>query len=233
MSDAQTELKPTAKKRTPRAKSSSGGGIVEALLNARRKITGYEKTGENEHRSSTYGTLQDMLSAIHPALYENGLIEEFSYALVDGAWHCFLTVIHAPTKESRQIFKPMIIETGGRINGEQAWASSSTYSRRYLLESFFGLCEGDDGDDGARSGMNSRERAQYTADMEELTRLRAENSNGRQEVQKLHDELRSLEAHATAKVRELSAQLAAATAKPGEANVPAGPRPGWASTAID
>lgn len=182
MNDVKTEL---PKKRTTRAKSSDGGGIVEALLRARREISGYKKTGKNAHRANSYGTLQDMLSAIHPALYENDLIEEFSYALVEGAWHCFLTVIHAPTKESRQIFKPMIIETGGRINGEQAWASSSTYSRRYLLESFFGLCEGDDGDDGGRSGMNSKERAQYTADMDELARLRAERTGGIKKIKQL------------------------------------------------
>ena len=182
MNDVKIEA---PKKRTTRAKSSAGGGIVEALLRARRGITGYEKTGENSHRSKTYGTLNDMLSAIHPALYENDLIEEFSYAQVEGAWHCVLTVIHAPTKESRQIHKPMIIETGGRINGEQAWASSSTYSRRYLLESFFGLCEGDDGDDGGRSGMNSKERAQYTADMDELARLRAERTGGIKKIKQL------------------------------------------------
>lgn len=186
-----SETATTAKKRVSQTKQSDGG-IVEALLRARREITGYAKTGENQHRSNTYGTLNDMLSAIHPALYNNDLVEEFSYELVDGAWYCFLTVIHAPTKESRQIYKPMIIETGGRINGEQAWASSSTYSRRYLLESFFGLCEGDDGDDGGRSGMNSKERAQYTADMEELQRLRSERTGGIQTIKGLESENQAL-----------------------------------------
>lgn len=192
------------KKRASRTKKSepkpadSSLAFWAAVLKARTDMRGsYEKTGEGGKFSNVYGTLDDIYKTVQTPMLNNRLVDRFEEKLVElspGAfdWYCVFTVIHVDSGYQYQTTKRLEIDPKGPMNPEQAKRSSITYSRRLMLEMFWGLCDKDDGDDGDKSGLDPSMNGQYQSDMAELRRLREENTNGRRENAELRQRVAKL-----------------------------------------
>jgi len=115
----------------------------QRLIAAKQSFGSIKKDGINPHFKSNYVTLEGLVSAINPALHENGLA--FFHSFESDAIKCVVT------DGETDISTSLPIPTETNI---QKLGSAVTYARRYTLSMLLGLVAetDDDGQEGAGAG---------------------------------------------------------------------------------
>jgi ERF superfamily len=143
--------------------------LLPALLKAQKHFSKIAKDGENEAykrngKPSKYATLDSVVTALQPALNENGLFimqhlesnnAERELSITTTLWH-----------EGEQFIESRLIMPTIGQNGRfdpQTVASASTYGRRVTMLAITGQAPTDDDDGNAASGVGSSEAAQSVA----------------------------------------------------------------------
>ena len=109
-----------------------------------------------------YATLTGCLEAVKPALNENGLFITQPVEPLDARNMKITTVVYHESGESIELGSVIVsVDTGGRMNINQAAGSAITYGRRYSLCAALGIAAIEDDDDGNASGQGSA--AEYYA----------------------------------------------------------------------
>ena len=130
-------------KKTPTKKQQT---MSEAILAAKRDMGKLIKNTKNEFFKSSYADLGAVLDVIEQPCLDNGILLSFSYdAMAEEALLVRLTVKHVASGGMDWTTIPMPITK----RDAQAMGSLITYSRRYLLTSYFNLFQQDDDGNGA------------------------------------------------------------------------------------
>ena len=113
--------------------------LASALVKARSEIRNPPRTKQGMFKGHTYAGLEDCLDAINPILTGCGLTFCQEIQTVNNGVRAITVIIHESGAEHR--FKGPWIPVGGKKDAH-AFASATTYSKRYSLFSTFGI-EGD------------------------------------------------------------------------------------------
>ena len=113
--------------------------LASALVKARSEIRNPPRTKQGMFKGHTYAGLEDCLDAINPILTGCGLTFCQDIQTVNNGVRAITVIIHESGAEHR--FKGPWIPVGGKKDAH-AFASATTYSKRYSLFSTFGI-EGD------------------------------------------------------------------------------------------
>jgi len=113
--------------------------LASALVKARSEIRNPPRTKQGMFKGHTYAGLEDCLAAINPILTGCGLTFCQEIQTVNNGVRAITVIIHESGAEHR--FKGPWIPVGGKKDAH-AFASATTYSKRYSLFSTFGI-EGD------------------------------------------------------------------------------------------
>ena len=113
--------------------------LASALVKARSEIRNPPRTKQGMFKGHTYAGLEDCLDAINPILTGCGLTFCQDIQTVNNGVRAITVIIHESGAEYR--FKGPWIPVGGKKDAH-AFASATTYSKRYSLFSTFGI-EGD------------------------------------------------------------------------------------------
>jgi len=139
--------------------------FAKGLIAAQKAYKTVEKTGTNPQFKSKYATLDDLFTALLPALNNNG-IALMQSAEFDGDMVSVTTVLlheSGTTVSSKLSMRPT-------ATTPQAIGSCQTYARRYSLQSLAG-CNGEADDDGnaASEGKERPKPARYINQAQEDT----------------------------------------------------------------
>lgn len=131
--------------------------LFKAMAKAFPKIEGALKDSKNPHFKSTYADLSSVVSAIKPALSENGMFfAQITHEQAGGV--CIETIVCHESGEQMSFGKLFVPASK---NDAQGYGSALTYARRYSLMTAFGVCpEDDDGNAAAKSAQKSQDHAQ-------------------------------------------------------------------------
>lgn len=113
--------------------------LASALVKARSEIRNPPRTRQGMFKGHRYAGLEDCLDAINPILTGCGLTFCQDIQTVNNGVRAITVIIHESGAEHR--FKGPWIPVGGKKDAH-AFASATTYSKRYSLFSTFGI-EGD------------------------------------------------------------------------------------------
>lgn len=113
--------------------------LASALVKARSEIRNPPRTKQGMFKGHTYAGLEDCLDAINPILTGCGLTFCQDIQTVNNGVRAITVLIHESGATHR--FKGPWIPVGGKKDAH-AFASATTYSKRYSLFSTFGI-EGD------------------------------------------------------------------------------------------
>lgn len=113
--------------------------LASALVKARSEIRNPPRTKQGMFKGHTYAGLEDCLDAINPILTGCGLTFCQDIQTVNNGVRAITVIVHESGAEHR--FKGPWIPVGGKKDAH-AFASATTYSKRYSLFSTFGI-EGD------------------------------------------------------------------------------------------
>lgn len=113
--------------------------LASALVKARSEIRNPPRTKQGMFKGHRYAGLEDCLDAINPILAGFGLTFCQDIQTVNNGVRAITVLIHESGAEHR--FKGPWIPVGGKKDAH-AFASATTYSKRYSLFSTFGI-EGD------------------------------------------------------------------------------------------
>lgn len=122
--------------------------LFKAMAKAFPKIEGALKDSKNPHFKTTYADLSSVVSAIKPALSENGMFfAQITHEQAGGV--CVETIVCHETGEQMSFGKLFVPASKSDAQG---YGSALTYARRYSLMTAFGVCpEDDDGNHAVRS----------------------------------------------------------------------------------
>lgn len=122
--------------------------LFKAMAKAFPKIEGALKDSKNPHFKTTYADLSSVVSAIKPALSENGMFfAQITHEQAGGV--CVETIVCHETGEQMS-FGRLFVPAGK--SDAQGYGSALTYARRYSLMTAFGVCpEDDDGNAAAKA----------------------------------------------------------------------------------
>lgn len=125
--------------------------LYTAMAKAFPLIEGALKDSNNPHFKSKYADLSSVVSAIKPALSDNGLFfTQMTHEQSGGV--CVETHVHHHTGQSMS-FGKLFVPAGK--NDAQGYGSALTYARRYSLMTAFGVCPEDD--DGNAASANPKD----------------------------------------------------------------------------
>ena len=113
--------------------------LASALVKARSEIRNPPRTKQGMFKGHTYAGLEDCLDAINPILTSCGLTFCQDIQTVNNGVRAITVIVHESGATHR--FKGPWIPVGGKKDAH-AFASATTYSKRYSLFSTFGI-EGD------------------------------------------------------------------------------------------
>lgn len=113
--------------------------LAAALVKARSEIRNPPRTKQGMFKGHTYAGLEDCLDAINPILTGCGLTFCQDIQTVNNGVRAITVIVHESGATHR--FKGPWIPVGGKKDAH-AFASATTYSKRYSLFSTFGI-EGD------------------------------------------------------------------------------------------
>ena len=113
--------------------------LASALVKARSEIRNPPRNRQGMFKNHRYAGLEDCLDAINPILTGCGLTFCQDIQTVNNGVRAITVIIHESGAEHR--FKGPWIPVGGKKDAH-AFASATTYSKRYSLFSTFGI-EGD------------------------------------------------------------------------------------------
>lgn len=137
------EVKEQNKKANGKAK------IYSAFIKAQREFKKAIVNRENPFFKSKYMTLGNLIEIVREAFSNNGLGFTQRPTLIEKNNKIYMQLETIIFHESGESLEPHVIEfpiSAQRLN-EQAFGSSSTYIRRYVLQSLVGICAEED-DDG-------------------------------------------------------------------------------------
>lgn len=114
--------------------------IATALLKAQSEMTTPKKGSVNPFFKNKYADLNDVLSAVVPALNNNGIVLLQPLINIDGKNYVKTVLMH----ESGETFESLAEIFCTKQNDAQAYGSGISYARRYSVSSICGIGSEDD-----------------------------------------------------------------------------------------
>jgi len=114
--------------------------IAIALVKAQLEMTTPKKGSVNPFFKNKYADLNDVLSAVVPALNNNGIVLLQPLVFIEGKNFVKTVLMH----ESGETFESYAEIFCKNQNDAQAYGSGVTYARRYALSSICGIGSEDD-----------------------------------------------------------------------------------------
>ena len=114
--------------------------IATALLKAQLEMITPKKNSVNPFFKNKYSSLNDVLSAVVPALNNNGLVLLQPLVNIDGKNYVKTVLMH----ESGETFESLAEIFCTKPNDAQAYGSGISYARRYSVSSICGIGSEDD-----------------------------------------------------------------------------------------
>ena len=119
--------------------------IATALLKAQLEMITPKKNSVNPFFKNKYSSLNDVLSAVVPALNNNGIVLLQPLVNIDGKNYVKTVLMH----ESGETFESLAEIFCTKQNDAQAYGSGISYARRYSVSSICGI--GSEDDDGQKA----------------------------------------------------------------------------------
>ena len=114
--------------------------IATALLKAQSEMTTPKKGSVNPFFKNKYADLNDVLSAVVPALNNNGIVLLQPLVNIEGKNYVKTVLMH----ESGETFESLAEIFCTKQNDAQAYGSGISYARRYSVSSICGIGSEDD-----------------------------------------------------------------------------------------
>jgi len=114
--------------------------IATALLKAQSEMTTPKKGSVNPFFKKNYADLNDVLSAVVPALNNNGIVLLQPLVNIEGKNYVKTVLMH----ESGETFESLAEIFCTKQNDAQAYGSGISYARRYSVSSICGIGSEDD-----------------------------------------------------------------------------------------
>ena len=114
--------------------------IATALLKAQSEMNTPKKGSVNPFFKNKYADLNDVLSAVVPALNNNGIVLLQPLVNIDGKNYVKTVLMH----ESGETFESLAEIFCTKPNDAQAYGSGISYARRYSVSSICGIGSEDD-----------------------------------------------------------------------------------------
>jgi len=114
--------------------------IATALLKAQSEMTTPKKGSTNPFFKNKYADLNDVLSAVVPALNNNGIVLLQPLVNIEGKNYVKTVLMH----ESGETFESLAEIFCTKQNDAQAYGSGISYARRYSVSSICGIGSEDD-----------------------------------------------------------------------------------------
>lgn len=114
--------------------------IATALVKAQLEMVAPKKGSINPFFKNKYADLNDVLSAVVPALNNNGIVLLQPLVNIDGKNFVKTVLMH----ESGETFESLAEIFCSKPNDAQAYGSGISYARRYSLSSICGIGSEDD-----------------------------------------------------------------------------------------
>ena len=114
--------------------------IATALVKAQLEMVAPKKGSVNPFFKNKYADLNDVLSAVVPALNNNGIVLLQPLVNIDGKNFVKTVLMH----ESGETFESLAEIFCNKQNDAQAYGSGISYARRYSLSSICGIGSADD-----------------------------------------------------------------------------------------
>lgn len=119
--------------------------IATALVKAQLEMVAPKKGSVNPFFKNKYADLNDVLSAVVPALNANGIVLLQPLVNIEGKNFVKTVLMH----ESGETFESLAEIFCSKQNDAQAYGSGISYARRYSLSSICGI--GSEDDDGQKA----------------------------------------------------------------------------------
>lgn len=119
--------------------------IATALLKAQSEMITPKKNSVNPFFKNKYSSLNDVLSAVVPALNNNGIVLLQPLVNIEGKNYVKTVLMH----ESGETFESLAEIFCTKQNDAQAYGSGISYARRYSVSSICGI--GSEDDDGQKA----------------------------------------------------------------------------------
>lgn len=131
--------------------SSSMSGSIEhyalAFIKAKKQFTATGKHGRNEHQKYSYAKIEDIYSAVEPALMDNNIFIVHFAKIIDDKELLATRLIHAPSGQFVEDLRVLRCEKPGN----QAMGAANTYMKKYAVLSLCAIAtEDDDGQEEER-----------------------------------------------------------------------------------
>ena len=114
--------------------------IATALVKAQLEMVAPKKGSVNPFFKNKYADLNDVLSAVVPALNNNGIVLLQPLVNIDNKNYVKTVLMH----ESGETFESLAEIFCNKQNDAQAYGSGISYARRYSLSSICGIGSADD-----------------------------------------------------------------------------------------
>jgi hypothetical protein len=114
--------------------------IATALVKAQLEMVAPKKGSVNPFFKNKYADLNDVLSAVVPALNNNGIVLLQPLVNIDSKNYVKTVLMH----ESGETFESLAEIFCNKQNDAQAYGSGISYARRYSLSSICGIGSADD-----------------------------------------------------------------------------------------
>jgi hypothetical protein len=122
--------------------------IATALIKAQTEMTTPKKGSVNPFFKNKYADLNDVLSAVVPALNNNGIVLLQPLVNIEGKNYVKTVLMH----ESGETFESLAEIFCTKQNDAQAYGSGISYARRYSVSSICGI--GSEDDDAQKAVQN-------------------------------------------------------------------------------
>ena len=119
--------------------------IATALVKAQLEMVAPKKGSVNPFFKNKYADLNDVLSAVIPALNNNGIVLLQPLVNIEGKNYVKTVLLH----ESGESFESLAEIFCNKQNDAQAYGSGISYARRYSISSICGI--GSEDDDGQKA----------------------------------------------------------------------------------
>ena len=131
----------------------------EAMLEFQKLKVQATKSSKNPHFKNQYASLEDVMRACDEG-NQFGLVYSQPLDLIEIGGQVLqvvmTTVTHVPSNETRKSPCPIRMKDP---NNPQSMGSGITYSKRYALQAFYGLCSDDDGNFAAQEPLFDSNKA--------------------------------------------------------------------------